>query len=109
MTVHYLPTPLEVESVRTLRRGDSVYPALGGGCTLLSRAIKEVVSVDWHDLIAHYRLVRLKVEGLAPLMVGIDAHGNSLYHELAESAQTRPSAITAELRAKRSAVPGGGA
>jgi len=72
---------------------------LGGGCTLLSRAIKEVVSVDWEDLIAHYRLVRLRVENLGPLTVGIDAHGHSLYDGLLDAARANMSAILEELRA----------
>ena len=50
---------------------------LGGGCTLLSQAVKQVVEVGWTDMLTHYRLVRLKVEGLGPATVGIDAHGRS--------------------------------
>ena len=74
---------------------------LGGGCTLLSRAIKEVISVDWEDLIAHYRLVRLRVENLGPLTVGIDAHGQSLYDGLLEAAHAKMPAILEQLREAR--------
>ena len=62
---------------------------LGGGCPLLSEAITDVVSVHWTDLIAHFRLVTLRVAGLGPLTVGIDAHGNSLYDTL-HDAMPRP-------------------
>jgi fumarate hydratase subunit beta len=93
---------LDEASAEAMREVGCVYLSfLGGGCTLLSRAIKEVVSVDWDDLIAHYRLVRLRVEQLGPLTVGIDAHGNSLYADLLESARARLPDILADLRAKR--------
>jgi fumarate hydratase subunit beta len=74
---------------------------IGGGCPLLSDAIKSVVSVHWTDLIAHFRLVTLRVESLGPLTVGIDAHGNSLYDNLHDDAAARLPAILAEMRAER--------
>ncbi len=74
---------------------------LGGGCPLLSDAIRQVVSVHWADLISHYRLVTLRVEALGPLTVGIDAHGNSLYDQLHDSAAARLPEIMAGLAADR--------
>jgi len=74
---------------------------LGGGCPLLSEAITGVVSVHWTDLIAHFRLVTLRVAGLGPLTVGIDAHGNSLYDTLHDDAAARMPEIMAGLRAAR--------
>ncbi|MGH8789585.1 MAG: fumarate hydratase C-terminal domain-containing protein [Cupriavidus necator] len=74
---------------------------LGGGCTLLSQAIKEVVEVGWSDMLTHYRLVRLRVEGLGPATVGIDAHGRSLYAEEQRQASERMPAILRELDADR--------
>ena len=74
---------------------------IGGGCPLLSDAIKAVVSVHWTDLIAHFRLVTLRVEALGPLTVGIDAHGNSLYDTLHANAAARLPAILAQMRAER--------
>ena len=78
---------------------------LGGGCPLLSEAITGVASVHWTDLVAHFRLVTLRVAGLGPLTVGIDAHGNSLYDTLHQGAATRMPAIMAALRAEREATP----
>ena len=78
---------------------------IGGGCPLLSAAIRSVVSVHWTDLIAHFRLVTLRVEGLGPLTVGIDAHGNSLYDSLRDDAASRLPAIMAALRAEREGTP----
>jgi fumarate hydratase subunit beta len=77
---------------------------LGGGCPLLSDAIKSVVAVAWDDLIAHYRLVKLNVANLGPLVVAIDSHGGSLYDRIAESAAERLSAIMAELVEARRAA-----
>ena len=74
---------------------------LGGGCPLLSEAITGVVSVHWTDLIAHFRLTTLSVAGLGPLTVGIDAHGNSLYDTLHDTAAARMPTILAGLRADR--------
>src|SRR5581483_1717768 len=44
---------LDDASAEAMREVGCVYLSfLGGGCTLLSRAIRQVVSVDWDDLIA---------------------------------------------------------
>jgi len=85
-----------------MREAGCVYLGfLGGGCPLLSDAIKSVVSVHWTDLIPHFRLVTVRVEGLGPLTVGIDAHGTSLYDTLHDAAASRMPAIMAALRADR--------
>lgn len=73
----------------------------GGVCTLYSNAIREVVSVDWQDFIPHYRLVKLRVEGLGPGTVGIDAHGNSLYDDLQKAAEDRLPEIMRSLQEAR--------
>ena len=59
---------------------------LGGGTVLHTRAVKKVLEVGWSDMLMHYRLVRLAVEGLGPCTVAIDAHGRSLYAEIAAKA-----------------------
>ncbi len=76
---------------------------LGGGCTVLSEAIREVVSVSWNDMISHYRIVKLRVDGMGPLTVGIDAHGNSIYDTLQAEAENQLPRILEGLRAARSA------
>jgi len=62
---------------------------LGGGSPLLSDAVKEVKAVAWDDFVSHYRLVKLRVEALGPLVVGIDAKGNSTFDQLSERAHER--------------------
>ncbi|MEQ8395844.1 fumarate hydratase C-terminal domain-containing protein [Thalassobaculum sp.] len=80
---------------------------LGGGCTVLSEAIREVTSVSWNDMISHYRIVKLRVEQLGPLTVAIDAHGNSLYDNLQEDAEKAMPQILADLRTAREAAASG--
>lgn len=93
---------LDLRCTEALQKTGCVYLSfLGGGCTLLSQAIKEVVQVGWSDMLTHYRLVRLKVEGLGPATVGIDAHGRSLYAEEQQSAHERLPAIMDALDADR--------
>lgn len=93
---------LDDACVAALQEGGCVYLSfLGGGCTLLSQAVKEVVEVGWSDMLVHYRLVRLKVEGLGPATVGIDAHGRSLYAEEQRSAKARMPELLAQLDAAR--------
>ncbi len=74
---------------------------LGGGAPLHSAAIKAVKQVAWNDLVAHYRLVRVAVEGLGPVTVGIDAHGNSLFESIAADATARMPAILEQLARDR--------
>lgn len=76
---------------------------LGGGAPLHSAAITAVRQVAWNDLVAHYRLVRLAVSGLGPVTVGIDAHGNSLFEDLAAQASSRMPDILAQLNRERGA------
>lgn len=98
---------LSAESVKAMQEQGCVYLSfLGGGCTLLSNAIREVVSVSWNDLLQHYRLVKMRVENLGPGTVGIDAHGNSLYDSLQEKAQNKLPEIMAKLNAERKPLPG---
>jgi fumarate hydratase subunit beta len=79
---------------------------LGGGAPLHSAAIKAVREVAWNDLVAHYRLVRVAVEGLGPVTVGIDAHGNSLFESISADATTRMPAILEQLARDRAAAEG---
>ena len=52
-------------------------------------------------MLTHYRLVRLRVEGLGPATVGIDAHGRSLYQEEQATAKDRLPQILADLASDR--------
>jgi fumarate hydratase subunit beta len=99
---------LDAQSVAALQQAGCVYLSfLGGGCTLLSGAVREVLEVGWPDMLTHYRLVRLKVEGLGPTTVAIDAHGNSLYAQAGAQAQTLLPGLLDELDRERAAFAAG--
>jgi fumarate hydratase subunit beta len=81
---------LDAASVQAMQRQGCAYLSfLGGGCALLSQAIRRVVAVHWTDYIAQFRLLTLEVSGLSPATVAIDAHGNSLYEQLQARAQEK--------------------
>ena len=93
---------LDASCVEAMQEVGCVYLSfLGGGAPLHTAAIKAVREVAWNDLVAHYRLVRLAVEGLGPLTVGIDAHGNSLFRDLTAQAEERMPAILEQLAQDR--------
>jgi fumarate hydratase subunit beta len=93
---------MDEKCVEAMRAAGCVYLSfLGGGCTPLSQAVRRVVQVGWTDMLTHYRLVRLQVEGLGPTTVGIDAHGRSLYSDVREQALRRIPSIIDALDAER--------
>ncbi len=100
---------LDAESARAMQEVGCVYMSiLGGGATLHSDAIREVVDVGWNDLTTHYRLIKLRVEDLGPLTVAIDAHGNNGFLQLEERARARLPELMETLRAEREKAPPAG-
>ena len=99
---------LDRACVETLKEVGCVYLSfLGGGSPLLSDAIKEVKAVAWEDFVSHYRLVKLRVEGLGPLVVGIDAKGNSTFESLSAQAEQRMPGILHDLKEARAKMTPG--
>lgn len=93
---------LDAESARAMQEVGCVYLSfLGGGCTLLSQAIRKVISVSWNDLVPQYRLVKLGVDELGPATVGIDAHGNNVYASLQREAESKLPEIMEALNKER--------
>ena len=93
---------LDAASARAMQETGCVYLSFpGGACTLFSQAIREVMAVGWQDLLLHYRLLKLRVEGLGPATVAIDAHGNSLFDQLQADALQRLPSIMDTLNAER--------
>jgi fumarate hydratase subunit beta len=91
---------LDEECAAAMQATGCVYLSfLGGGATLHTRALRKVLEVGWSDMLVHYRLVRMEVEGLGPVTVGVDAHGRSLYAQEAQQARERLPAILRELDA----------
>ena len=95
---------LDAACAEAMQEAGCVYLSFpGGGSALLSEALRGVRQVAWPELLTHYRLVKLRVEGLGPATVGIDAHGNSVYDDLKAGSQERLQAIFAELDQDRAA------
>ncbi len=96
---------LDATCAQALQQVGGVYLSfLGGGCTLLSQAVTAVLEVGWSDMLMHYRLVRLRVQGLGPTTVAIDAHGRSLYDEEHARAQQQREHILEWLAQQRQAT-----
>ena len=63
-----------------LKRNNAVYLVATGGCAALYvNKVKEVLDVNWLDLGVPEALWELSVEDFGPLVVGMDAKGNTLY------------------------------
>jgi L(+)-tartrate dehydratase beta subunit len=77
------------DSVDTMRRFGGVYLAIvGGAAALETMQIEEIEQVWWEDLMPEC-LWRFRVKGFGPLIVAIDAHGNSLYGQVKAQAAER--------------------
>ena len=89
---------LDKNCVQSMKDTGCVYlSVLGAGCTLFSSQIRDAIAVGWNDLVPHYRLVNLKVEHFGPLIVSIDAHGNSIYEKIDAGIKQRMPAIMRDL------------
>lgn len=96
---------LDAACAAALREVGGIYLSfLGGGAPLHSASIKRILKVGWEDLTSHYRLVAMEVNGLGPLTVAIDAHGNNLYENLSIEAGKRRENILAGMRSSRREV-----
>ncbi len=66
-----------------MRETGCVYlAAVGGTAVSLAESIAEVSGVEWSDLGMAEAMWRLRVEKMGPLIVGMDAEGNSLYENV---------------------------
>ena len=96
---------LDAACAQAMKEAGCVYLSFpGGGSSLLSEALRGVRQVAWPEFITHYRLVKLRVQGLGPATVGIDAHGNSVYDELKDSSRERLQQILKELDQDRADI-----
>jgi len=71
-----------------------IYLAYPGGCAAITTdQIKRVKEVHWLDLGMPEAVWVFEVEQFGPLIVGIDAHGNDLYAEVAKKADERMKSL----------------
>jgi L(+)-tartrate dehydratase beta subunit len=85
------------EAIEPMRRLGMVYLAIvGGAAALETTQIEEIEDVAWEELMPEC-LWKFRVKDFGPLTVGIDAHGNSLYHDVQTRAQERLKELYARL------------
>ena len=77
------------EAIEPMKRLGMVYFAIvGGAAALETTQIEEIEEVAWEELMPEC-LWKFRVKDFGPLTVGIDAHGNSLFHDVQERAQAK--------------------
>jgi L(+)-tartrate dehydratase beta subunit len=77
------------EAIEPMREHGMVYFAIvGGAAALETTQIEEIEEVYWEELMPEC-LWKFRVKDFGPLTVGIDAHGNSLFHDVQERAKAR--------------------
>jgi L(+)-tartrate dehydratase beta subunit len=77
------------EAIAPMHELGMVYFAIvGGAAALETTQIEEIEEVAWEELMPEC-LWRFRVRDFGPLTVGIDAHGNSLYHEVQARAEAK--------------------
>src|SRR5881409_1976886 len=85
------------EAIEPMRRYGMVYFAIvGGAAALETTQIEEIEEVAWEDLMPEC-LWRFRVRDFGPLWVGIDSHGNSLFHDVQEEAHKKLEELNARL------------
>jgi L(+)-tartrate dehydratase beta subunit len=85
------------ESIEPMRKHGMVYFAIvGGAAALETTQIEEIEEVAWEELMPEC-LWKFRVRDFGPLTVGIDAHGNSLYHDVQTAAQEKLKELYARL------------
>jgi L(+)-tartrate dehydratase beta subunit len=85
------------DAIAPMREHGMVYFAIvGGAAALETTQIEEIEEVYWEELMPEC-LWKFRVKDFGPLWVGIDAHGNSLFHDVNEEASKRLEKILAGL------------
>jgi L(+)-tartrate dehydratase beta subunit len=85
------------EAIEPMQRLGMVYLAIvGGAAALETTQIEEIEEVAWEELMPEC-LWKFRVKDFGPLTVGIDSHGNSVYHDVQTEAKKRLEGILASL------------
>ncbi len=79
-----------ISTREALQKYGCVYFAMTGGAAVLAATrIKAIKAVYWADLGMAEAVLHLLIEDFGPLVLGIDAHGNSRYEEINEEAKRK--------------------
>lgn len=77
------------ESLKAMQKYEAVYLAIvGGAAALETTQIDEIEAVYWEDLFPECMWV-FKVSNFGPLIVGMDAYGNSIYETVSKEAKSK--------------------
>jgi L(+)-tartrate dehydratase beta subunit len=79
--------------------GGAYLAIVGGAAALETTWIEAIEDVDLDDLNPE-SLWRFRIKGFGPLMVGMDAHGGSLYARVQDEVAARRAAILASIGAE---------
>jgi L(+)-tartrate dehydratase beta subunit len=86
------------EAIEPMQRLGMVYFAIvGGAAALETTQIEEIEEVAWEELMPEC-LWKFRVKDFGPLIVGIDAHGGSLYREVQDRARTKLEELYARIQ-----------
>ena len=81
------------DTVEKMQEYGGVYLAIvGGAAALETMQIEEIEEVWWEDLMPEC-LWKFRVKNFGPLIVAIDAHGNSLYKDIKAEAAKKIAAM----------------
>jgi L(+)-tartrate dehydratase beta subunit len=85
------------DAIEPMRKYGMVYFAIvGGAAALETTQIEAIEEVYWEELMPEC-LWKFRVKDFGPLWVGIDSHGNSMFHDVNEEAHKRLEKILAGL------------
>ena len=94
------------EAIEPMQRLGMVYFAIvGGAAALETTQIEEIEEVAWEELMPEC-LWKFRVKDFGPLTVGIDAHGNSLYHDVQTARQDEAGGALCPALTTASSTPG---
>jgi tartrate/fumarate subfamily iron-sulfur-dependent hydro-lyase beta chain len=90
------------QAIQTMRDVGGCFLNATGGCgALYAGQIEEVVNVFWTDLGLPEAVWVLRAKELGPLVVGIDAHGNSLFGKIGAQMRSNLEAVYREAGIRR--------
>jgi L(+)-tartrate dehydratase beta subunit len=85
------------EAIEPMRKyGMAYFAIVGGAAALETTQIEAIEDVYWEELMPEC-LWKFRVKDFGPLWVGIDAHGNSLFHDVQAAATKRLEDLVARL------------
>ena len=88
--------PRRGDRARCSKLGMVYFAIVGGAAALETTQIEEIEEVAWEELMPEC-LWKFRVKDFGPLTVGIDAHGNSLYHDVQAAATKKLKELYARL------------